>query len=432
MASMMDRIKRLYNSGAIHITFGTFATKFVAFFGSIFVVRLLSKEDYGLLSYVENIYSYALVLAGFGLSYSLLRFAVLATDGRKKKSFFNYVVKNSLLRNLILLVIIFIVSRFVVFPSNYVGAATWLSVIAFLLPFQDLVNDDFFMLRALFKNRLYAYSALVVSVLLIVGRVVGAYFGGVGGVVWSRIIINFICGTIGFLFIERKLMPYKDLEVLTPFERKEVNIYSIQYMVTNGFWAIFMLNDALLLGILLNDPAGLADYKVACVLPSNISLFSTAIGVFVAPHFTKNEKNKDWVKKAFPKVFLVNFLIVLIASGLLVLLSRPLVSLIYGESYLNTVPLMILLTVAALINSGLRYTTANLLSAMGDVKYNMYISAAGIILQIVLDVIFIPLYGVMSVPIINCIVYFLMAICLFFIFGYKHLFIINAKTEEKV
>ena len=51
---LRQKICKLYNTGALHITIGTFATKFVAFFGSIVVVRLLSKQDYGLMSYVEN------------------------------------------------------------------------------------------------------------------------------------------------------------------------------------------------------------------------------------------------------------------------------------------------------------------------------------------------------------------------------------------
>ena len=80
---MKDKIKKLYASGAFHITIGSFVTKFVAFFGSIFVVRLLTKTDYGILQYVENLYSYALVLAGFGLPFAILRYVVIAEKDKK-------------------------------------------------------------------------------------------------------------------------------------------------------------------------------------------------------------------------------------------------------------------------------------------------------------------------------------------------------------
>ena len=94
-----NKIKKLYNKGALHITIGTFVTKFVAFFGSIVVVRLLSKSDYGMMSYVENIYSYALIFAGFGLSNGILRYLVISEEKEKKKSIFNYIIKRSMIIN---------------------------------------------------------------------------------------------------------------------------------------------------------------------------------------------------------------------------------------------------------------------------------------------------------------------------------------------
>ena len=98
------QIKKLYSTGALHITMGTFMTKFVAFFGSIVVVRLLTKEEYGLISYIENIYSYTLIFAGFGLSYAILRYLVLVDSEKGKKQYFNYITYQSIIRNVFLLI----------------------------------------------------------------------------------------------------------------------------------------------------------------------------------------------------------------------------------------------------------------------------------------------------------------------------------------
>lgn len=416
-----EKVRKLYFTGALHITIGTFATKFVAFFGSIFVVRLMSKEDYGLLGYVENIYSYALVFAALGLSNALLRYLIIAEDANKKKSYFQFIIKNSVIRNAIILAIMILVAGFVSFPDNYADAKKWIPVVALLLPFQDLVNDDLFTLRAFFKNKLYAYASFSVSSALILGRIVGAIWGGVGGVLWSRVIINFVFGTIGYYYVSKKLFNKDKVEKLSYSDRKIVNSYSIQYMITNGFWALFMLNDTFLLGLLLNDPSALADYKVAYVLPGNISIFANAIGIFVAPYFTKNEKNVSWVRHNYKKVFIINAAVVGVATLLIMLLGRVLIAFLYGEQYLNIVPLMQVLLIAAFINSGLRYTSANLLSAMGEVKWNMYVSAGGVLLQIILDFLFIPKYGAMSIAVANCIIYMLMAACLFVIFYKKHM-----------
>ena len=189
ISNIRKKIKQLFDTGAIHITLGTFATKFVAFFGSIFVVRLLTKEEYGLVGYVENIYSYALIFAGLGLCNAILRYVIIAEDS-KKKSYFNFVIKNSILRDVIITALIIVINFWVKYPDSFSDAKKWVPVIALLLPLQDLVNNDLFTLRALFKNKAFAYLSFACSVSLILGRMMGAYLFQVGGVLWSRVIIN--------------------------------------------------------------------------------------------------------------------------------------------------------------------------------------------------------------------------------------------------
>ena len=92
----------------------------------------------------------------------------------------------------------------------------------------------------------------------------------------------------------------------------------------------------------------------------------------------------------------------------------------YGEQYLNVVGLMRILLVAAFFNSGLRFTTANILASMGEIKYNMIVSGVGIVVQVILDFLLIPHLGVMAVAISNCFVFFLMAVTLFSIFYKKY------------
>lgn len=415
-----ERIYKLYSTGALHITMGTFMTKFVAFFGSIVVVRLLSKEEYGLVSYIENIYSYALIFAGFGLSYAILRYLVLVENKREKKQYFNYIINQSVIRNFFILMVLCILSQMPIFPGNYKEAKIWLPVLAILLPFQDLVNDDLFTFRAFFKNKLYACASFFISSALILGRVIGAFFGGIGGVFFSQVIINFIAGTLGYTFIKRKLLIKDRVEKLPKKKRRVVDRYSLQYMITNGLWAIFMLNDTFLLGLLLNSPTQLAEYRVAYVFPGNIAIFATAIGIFVAPHFTKNEDNKEWVKKNYKKVFIITATIVGVVALSIGIFAKPIIMIIYGEEYVNVVGLMRMLLLSSFMNSGLRYTSANILAAMGEVRYNMSVSFIGIILQIILDILLIPQIGTMAAAISNCIVHFLMAFILFVIFVRKY------------
>ena len=53
-----------------------------------------------------------------------------------------------------------IINFWVKYPDSFSDAKKWVPVIALLLPLQDLVNNDLFTLRALFKNKAFAYLYL--------------------------------------------------------------------------------------------------------------------------------------------------------------------------------------------------------------------------------------------------------------------------------
>jgi len=415
-----EKIKQLYNSGAIHVMAGTFATKFVAFFGSIVVVRLMDKEEYGLLSYVDNIYSYAFIFAGLGLVSAVLRFLVLAEKKEDKKSYFDFILKNSLIRDGVIAIIMVTAGLLLPFPDNYVRVKYLIPIVALLLPFQDLVNVDLYTIRSFFENKLYAYLAFGSSFILILGRILGAYIGGVAEVLWSRVILNGFFALIFLALIKGRFFKGIKANELPAEKKKEVNLFAIQFMITDGLWAVFMLNDTFMLGQLLNDPTRLADYKVACVLPGNISIFASAIGIFVAPYFTKNEHNRKWIRENYIKVLIVTASVIGLVAGTIGIFAAPLIRIMYGESYLNVVTLMRALLVGSFINSGIRFVSANILSALGEVKYNLIVSGIGIVLQLVLDAVLIPIIGEMAVAVVNCLIYLFMSITLIVVVAKKY------------
>ena len=203
---------------------------------------------------------------------------------------------------------------------------------------------------------------------------------------------------------------------MSTHETKEANVYALQYMITNGLWTLFMLNDIFLIGVFMNNPTDVADYKVAYVFPGNISIFATAIGMFTGPYFTKNENDLKWIQRTYTRIYFFSASIIAIVASAVFIFAKQIILLVYGQEYLNIVDVMRILTIAAFINSGLRYTTANILAAMGEIKYNMIISIVGIFLQICLDIILIRKFGIIGVAWTSCLVYSFMAISLLIIF----------------
>lgn len=412
----MNILKTIWSKGAIHIFIGSFLTKLVSFFGSIVLVRVVSKQDYGILGYLENIYGYVLFLAGMGMTNSIFRYVVLGKDISEKNSYFRYTCNYAFIWNLFLIIIISFINNIYPHPTSFQNYTWMLNILLITLPFYYLTDNVLANERANFQNQRFAFFSFIISASIILSKVLFGAYLGIKGVLIGQCAIYIL---FAFFLMHStinhnypNLVPYK----LNKSDKIRVNNYAIQYMITNGLWSLFMLNDTFLLGR-FSGPEVIAEYKVAYVIPGAVNLVSASIGIFVAPYFVKNENNIGWIKKSFKKVYVLNAGFVGVICFLISVLANVIVSILYGDQYLNAVTVMRILLIASFFNCGLRYTTANILAAMGKVKYNMICSIFGIAFQLIINMHMIPKYGAIGLAVTSCIVYLCMAIYLLLVFG---------------
>ena len=181
-------------------------------------------------------------------------------------------------------------------------------------------------------------------------------------------------------------------------------------MLTNGVWGLFMLVDVYLIGLLTDDVTLVADYKVAHVFPGAMTILSSTIGIFVTPYFVKNEKNKAWIKQKYKLLSRVTMVLIGGLILILIIFSRVLIKFVYGDTYLNICPIMVMLFISAFFNAGIRFTVANVLAAVGIIKHNLRVSVIGLVLAVILDIVLIRPLGLYGVAITNIIVYAYMGI----------------------
>lgn len=416
-----DIIRKILDKGGGHILVGNFATKFVTFFGSIFLVKnLLTKTEYGVLGYMENLCSFAYILMGLGLSNALLRYGVLSQSIEKKYAYYKWAITRSLVFDFVLAFFLLCFNYFYKHPLNYEVSRELFPILVISLPFQQLTADNQMNERALFQNKRYAFVSLFYAITIVGARLIGAYFDGVKGVLISILVVNILYALLLDLWEEKCYFNSIEPSILTKEEKRVALKYSIQYTITNGLWAFFMLIDIFLIGRLIPNPDVLAEYKVAYAFPANMAIVSGAIGVFIAPYFVKHESDYLWVKDKYLKVLIGSIIIIGVVSAILFVFTPLIIRVFYGVSYLKVVPLMRTLTVSSFINCALRYTTANILAAMGKVKYNMIASALGVIIQIGLDLFLINRYAEYGVAVAGIITYSLMAVFLFTVFNAKY------------
>lgn len=416
-------IQNLMKRGAFHIVAGSFLTKFVSFFGSVFLVRFLSKADYGILGYYENIFGYFTILAGCGLAGGLQRHIVLMETLPRQQGCYLTALRFGTLWNIGLVAVCAGFMLFYPHPAAFSGYPAATLALTACIPVLFVLNASLITLRATFQNRIYAILAFVTSATQILARIVGAYIGGLNGTTLFRFLAEVVCAAGVFLWLRRRVFDQIVPQAPSWEEIRSLRTYSTQMMFTDGLWAVFMLNDLFLLGQLCGSETLVADYKVAYVIPANISIFVAAIGVFVAPYFTKYENEGDyvWVRKNFLTLLKVNSSVMGAAALACFILAKPLILLLYGEDYLSAVPIMRVLLVASFFNNGIRSAIANVLSAMGKQKQNLYVAGAGMVIQVTLDLLCIPRFGVIGVAWASATVYFIMAFLLCAVF-WKHYF----------
>ena len=409
-ALVREKWTSLRDQGALHIFIGSFITKFVAFFASIFIVHLFSKPDYGVLGYVENIFGYVYLLAGLGLTNAALRYVIISEE-EHKYSVYHYIIKRSTIYNVIIVLLAVIIFCWIYpFGEDFSRVRYLLPLLLISLPVHSLSDSGSMMLRSMFANKRYAVLSCLLGVSVLVFKYVFSLLWGLPGAFISNVTIYGFWAVYLLLTIHNAYFKGCRPTPLPAAERREINTYSLQFMITNGLWTVFMLNDVFLLGRITQNATLVADYKVAYAFPGNIALFSASIGIFVAPLFVKHEKEPAWVRKNYRLVLLATTVIIGAVSAVLAIWAGPIIKLVYGEEYLSVVPVMRVLLLAAFINNAFRYTNANLLSAMGRVKVNLYVSLMGTLLQVGINFLVIPRYGAMGVAYTSVLVYTLMAI----------------------
>ena len=277
-----------------------------------------------------------------------------------------------------------------------------------------MLNSGLSTFRALFDYKKYAVLSFVTAIMLIVARMLGAAIGGGFHSTIGRLIAEVISALLCLLLLNKYYFKNVTDDVVDKKFGKEQDVYSLQIMLTDGLWAIFMLNDIFLLGQFSGNELIIADYKVAYVIPANLSILTSAMGTFVAPYFTKyeNEKAYDWVRKKLLLVVKMTSLIMGVATLGCFVLARPLIVLLYGEEYLSAVPIMRILLIASFFNNGVRAAIANILSAMGVQKLNLYVAGGGILLQVLLNLLLVPKYEAYGVAYTSVVVYIMMSVAL--------------------
>jgi len=389
MKSLKDFLRSFFDNHGHYVFLSFLIAKICGFAGTLLVIRLLPENEFGILSIVISVLTIFLPFTGFGSGQALMRFGSISSDENEKRKISSYFFFKGILFEILLTVLFLSVAFF--YFNKYEDIFLIFVFCAVRLAGFYFVNHIQVFYRITGKNRTFAKINNVVNI---------------GGLLLI-LVLTYFFKLYGYL-IAIAVTPYLSLFWLTK------DIYSFRQFIPKnyremwkygGFTAatslisdtMFSL-DILLLGFLMNESA-VANYRVAILIPSNITFLAISFLQSDFPLLSKNYQNK-----AFLTSYIINFhkVFIPVCIGIFIFFiffNQYILKYFFGTAYIDNSDLLMVLLIGFNVGMLTRNLYGNLLPAVGKIEINTWVGIASLIFLAVAAYLLMPIYGVLGMGI---------------------------------
>lgn len=398
---MLDILKNMFNkfkidflllikSGFSDIFISNAFTNMLLFFGGMILVRVLDKGEYGVYSYANTIYSFIFLMSGMGIVSGAFQLCCEnSQDKVEQKAIYDYSCKIGVIINCGIAVIIGIVSKFVPLAIN--GANKLLGMMI-LMPILAIIYDFISVyFRFELLNKKYAMLNMIYASIYFLSTVIGALIFQTGGMIIANYISYLLSVLVGIKFLGARFLFNKSNNFLS--KRGLLFKISLVSFANNALSKIMYLIDVFALGIVLKNESIIASYKIATVIPTALLFLPSTICLYVYPYFATNKKKYDWNKIHFLKLLCAIVPLNAILSSILFLFARVIITLVFGQQYMDCLIPFRILVISFFFNASFRIIVGNLLVAQRKLKFNFCETLISGVVNIIGDVLLIPSMG---------------------------------------
>lgn len=382
---MVTFLKDFHRNSGFLVFLALFVQKVTAFLATLIIVRLLTQEEFGLLSIVPAAFALFAPFTGLGLPVALLRFGPLLKSNEEKHELASKTLKEGFLFQVGLAVLFLLSSLF--FLNKY--ESILIVFVAFSLRLFGMLFLQHLQVyyRIQFDNRGFArvtiYTSLVGLALIILGSFIWGFYGYLLGFALSPF--------VSLLWYKRDL--FKKAIASIGFSSTEIYSFSLHSAFTNFSSDLLFALDILILSYFLNE-SSVAAYKVAILIPANMVFLTQSFIQSDYPKIAANGKNRLYLRNyiiQFFKVFVPVSLIILLIGWLF---SEPIISLFFGSRYSSVSQIFFVLLIAFSASMLFRVLFGNMLSAIGKMSSVTFATVSGVIILIISAVILVPRFEI--------------------------------------
>lgn len=403
-----NNLQKLYKTGFFHIFSANIINKILLFCNGIFIVKVLSKESFGIYSYSQNLLSLFLLFSGLGINNGLLQFASRSSK-EEREDIFRFTLRLGVIINIFLTVIVVLYCKFGNFKIEE-GRKILFYMIGF--PIFTIIIDSFLIYwRAELRNKEMSILSTINTFSTVIFMITGGYLYDLQGVIFGKY--------IGFIMVVIVIVKYTTLEKIKSYLlktkltfklKKKIIKYSLAAQINNSIISFIHTIDIFSIGLLIGDKYILASYKVANVIPFGLEFIPASIMMYIYPYFARNNKNKGWISKNYKKVMCILFGMNLFIVGFTLIFGKFIILKVFGQEYVDSIKIFKVLCIGYFFTGTFRVLGANILFALGKPKFNIYSSVIACVSNIILNYFLIQIYGSIGVAYATVIVFILWSI----------------------
>lgn len=392
---LLEKMQQYAREGLFHIFGSQVVAQVGGLISSVIVIRQLEKVAYGHYVSASNLYSYLAIFVGLGMTSAIMQYCSEKVSESRKNAVYRYTFSIGTWGNIPLVAALFALS----FWKGWAGqaeVALYLKLMWGLLFMAHFSGYMQTVLRVKLNNKAFAYANMTYTGVLLAGNIVFTSLLGIPGLILSKYLAYLV--QIGIylavLWRDRFWIGIRREESrLERSEKRQILNYALICAFTNFASTILVLLDVTCLDLVMGDSVVLADYNVAATVPSACTFIPGCLMMFFYPKLVRalseDRATGIGMLKQLAKIYaIVNGFVYLC----LALFAPLIIWIIYGQKYMNVIPLFEILSLNYLFYC-VRNLTGNALAAVKKVKMNLLFSVMSGFLNIGLNMLLIPWLG---------------------------------------
>ncbi len=391
-------------SGALITLIGILISKLFSYSYRLIVSRL-GSESYGLISLAFAVVGILSIFTSIGLDFGITRYISYyksKNDLPRLKGTFFSAFKISFVLSIIFSIILFFSSNFI---SNNLFHNQNLSIIlkifSLVLIFQSVRKIITETLRAFKKINYYVISLNIIEpVINLILTLIFIYLGyHLIGISIAYVSAVFISLAISIYFLEKKVFPVFTSKIASIYENKELISYSWPLMFSTALARFIVWTDILFLGF-YKTVSDVGIYNTAIPTAQLLLIAPTAILNLFVPIITEliAKNNPDEIKTVYQTTTKWIFFINLPITLFFIINSTSLLRILFGAEYSIGFISLIILSIGYFINSIL-FASRYMLDSLKKTKFILLNTIIVTIINIILNLILIPKYGILGAAI---------------------------------